>query len=320
MSDPVNDAMMRMFSDVFSGVLSKKRGRGKSQKTIELIDASYDILEQIQPCSVRAVCYQLFTRRLIKDMSKNSTNRVSRALVEAREEGTIPWEWIVDETRHVEQSATWDDPMRVFASAAAQYRKNHWADQPSHVEVWAEKGTVRGTLAPILKHFALPFRVMHGYGSATALNDIAELSEKQEKPFIALYVGDYDPSGMHMSELDIPGRISRYRGEVEIIRVALTSAHVKDENLPDFPLSSKTNDPRHGWFRGRYGHRCWELDALSPNILRDEVESAIWSYIDRAKWDLMVKMEQVEKDSVAEYMKGLPSIFGQASKYSEGDE
>ncbi len=103
-------------------------GRGKAKKMIVLIDASYDILEQIQPCSVRAVCYHLFTRGLIEDMSKNSTNRVSRALADPRKEGTISWSWIVDETRHVEQIATWVDPLSVFNRAATQYRKNHWAE------------------------------------------------------------------------------------------------------------------------------------------------------------------------------------------------
>jgi hypothetical protein len=37
-------------------------GRGRSQKSIELVQTAHDILEEIQPASVRAVCYQLFIR------------------------------------------------------------------------------------------------------------------------------------------------------------------------------------------------------------------------------------------------------------------
>ena len=37
-----------------------RKGRGKSKNSLALIDASIIILEAIQPCSVRAVCYQLF--------------------------------------------------------------------------------------------------------------------------------------------------------------------------------------------------------------------------------------------------------------------
>jgi hypothetical protein len=35
--------------------------RGKGRRTLELIEASTEILEEIQPCSVRALCYRLFT-------------------------------------------------------------------------------------------------------------------------------------------------------------------------------------------------------------------------------------------------------------------
>ena len=36
--------------------------------------------------------------------------RVYRLLKEARERGIVPWEWIVDETRELEQVPTWADP------------------------------------------------------------------------------------------------------------------------------------------------------------------------------------------------------------------
>ena len=77
--------------------------RGKGKATLELIKAAKAILEEIQPASVRAVCYHLFVLRLIKDMSKASTNCVGKHLVYAREiedpnnDLQIPWAWIVDE-------------------------------------------------------------------------------------------------------------------------------------------------------------------------------------------------------------------------------
>ncbi|MDQ2963218.1 MAG: hypothetical protein M3R31_08700 [Pseudomonadota bacterium] len=40
-------------------------GRGKAQKTIALIYAARRILEEIQPASVRAVCYRLFVAGVI---------------------------------------------------------------------------------------------------------------------------------------------------------------------------------------------------------------------------------------------------------------
>ena len=45
--------------------------------------------------------------------------------------------------------------------------------------------------------------------------------------------------------------------------------------LPSFHVETKKKDPRYAWYRERYGLRCWELDALSPVILRDRIERAI---------------------------------------------
>ncbi|MDQ3695454.1 MAG: hypothetical protein M3464_17795, partial [Chloroflexota bacterium] len=63
--------------------------RGLATKTIALIEASASILEEIQPATVRAVCYRLFTQNLIANMSKGETDKVSRALTLARERGWI---------------------------------------------------------------------------------------------------------------------------------------------------------------------------------------------------------------------------------------
>ena len=35
--------------------------------------------------------------------------------------------------------------------------------------VWSEKGTVRGVLQPVLDDYAVGFRVMHGFSSATTV-------------------------------------------------------------------------------------------------------------------------------------------------------
>jgi len=258
-----------------------RRGRGRARKTIDLLDAAYRVLADIQPASVRAVCYQLFTLRRIASMSKVETNRISRLLTDARERGEVPWSWIVDETREAERIATWDDPADYIDAVRCSYRKNRWTSQPERIEVWSEKGTIRGILAPVLNEYGVTFRVMHGHASATAVRSAADESRLSDKPLTVLYVGDWDPSGMHMSEVDLPERIARYGGDIEIVRVAL----IEDDTLPEagvshFPVMDKVKDPRFKWFFTNYGARCFELDALNPNTLRDRVEHAIRAHLD----------------------------------------
>jgi len=289
---------------------SVRRQRGKSAASLALVDAAVVILREIQPASVRAVCYRLFTMGLIDNMSKGSTNRVSTQLVWARENGMIPWEWIVDETRAVERTSSWRNPDAIINAAVRGYRRDYWQDQPRRIEVLSEKGTVRGTLAPVLNKYGVNFRVMHGYGSATALNGIAEESTRCTKPMTAFYVGDWDPSGLHMSEIDMPTRIERYGGEVNIERIALRADDVTG-NLPSFDAATKTGDPRHRWFVDHYGTRCWELDAMSPVVLRQRAAASIFCALDRDAWEHAMAIEAVEVESMKAFSKSW-----QASKCS----
>jgi len=221
-------------------VSNSKGGRGKAQKSLDLIDAAVQILAEIQPASIRAVCYRLFVDGLIDSMSKANTGKVSTQLVWAREQGILPWEWVVDETREAERITTWGSPEEIITAAMRGYRADYWAKQPEWVEVWSEKGTVRSTLAPVLKKYGVTCRVMHGFGSATSLHDIAVESLENDKWLTVLYVGDWDPSGMQMSEVDLPRRLERYEGCATIKRVALDAKDVATgTSIPSFEVESK---------------------------------------------------------------------------------
>jgi hypothetical protein len=87
-----------------------KKGRGRSQASLDLIAAMYEAAEAAQPITGRGIGYKLFNIGLNPSMSASDMQRVYRLLRQAREEGTIPWEWIVDETRRLERISTWRNP------------------------------------------------------------------------------------------------------------------------------------------------------------------------------------------------------------------
>jgi hypothetical protein len=217
----------------FSGTSAKKgRPLGKSQRSLDLIKAMYTAAAAAQPITGRGIGYKLFVAELIPSMARSEMHRVYRLLKDARESGDIPWEWIVDETRSLERTATWDDPDHYARCVARSYRRDFWNQQPRRVEVWSEKGTIRGVLQPVLDEYAVGFRVMHGFSCATSVYDISQDDDGRE--LIALYVGDFDPSGLFMSEEDLPKRLTDYDGDhVTVNRIALTPRQVR--GLPSFP-------------------------------------------------------------------------------------
>jgi hypothetical protein len=274
--------------------------RSKTQAVLSLIEECRNILEEIHPASVRAVCYQLFVRELLESMSKNCTNRISRHLVYARERNIVPWDWIVDETREAERVNAWKNPASFVRTVKRSYRRDHWAYQPVLVEIISEKSTVKGTLAPVLEEYGVTFRPWHGYVSATKAHELAGEIRTSQQPMILLYMGDWDPSGLDMSERDAPERIVEYGSGDGFSwrRIALTEELIRRHDLPGFDVESKQKDGRYKWYRGRHGARAWELDALSPNVLRAVVEAEIQRYINWDAWEQSRLVEQAETDSL----------------------
>lgn len=138
------------------------------------------------------------------------------------------------------------------------------------------------------------------------------------KTLTVFYVGDWDPSGLHMSEVDLPRRLDEYDGDVDVERLALTKFDCYNTDLPSFLTDTKKQDPRYRSYRERYGARCWELDALSPVVLRDRVADAIDDRLDHAAWDRADVAERAEQESLQNILSAWPGISRQAQKYEEG--
>jgi hypothetical protein len=279
---------------------SPKKVRGMAQESLDLIERMAEIAEDAQPITGRGVGYKLFTAGLIPSMSTKDMKRVYRLLKEARERDLVDWDWIVDETRRVERVPSWSDPEDYAAATIRDYRRDYWDQQSVRCEVWSEKGTIRGVLAPVLDRYGVGFQVMHGFTSATSAHDIA--MNDDGRPLIALYVGDWDPSGLCMSERDLPNRFEKYGGDhVELERIALTEDQLS--GLPSFPATDKEKDSRYDWFVENFGHRCWEIDALDPNELRNVVEEKIKECIEHTAWERCRVVEGAERESLINGMK-----------------
>jgi hypothetical protein len=282
-----------------------KKVRGMARRSLELIVAMRAITTAAQPITGRGVGYQLFASGVNPSMERAEMQRVYRLLKEAREQGHIPWSWIVDETRELERVSTWTNPTEYARCVARSYRRDFWDQQPRRVMVVSEKGTVRGLLRPVLDELAVGFQVMHGFSSATIVHDISE--DDDGRPLIILYVGDFDPSGIFMSEEDLPNRFSKYHGHhVKLRRIALTREQTR--GLLSFPASDKRKDPRFRWFIRNFGQRCWELDAMDPNELRACVKREIKRLIEPVAWKRCEVVNKAEQESLRTVLDGWKGV------------
>jgi hypothetical protein len=274
----------------------RKRGeRGRSRTTLDLIDTCIKIIEPCQPITVRGVAYKLFVAGIIDSMAVKNTQKVSRILKDAREEGLIPWEWIVDDSRELERQPSWANLEEYARVVELSYRRDFWADQGFRVIVISEKSTVGGVLRPTLDSYGVPFFAAHGFNSATKVLELAEEIAEDSRHHVFLYVGDFDPSGLHMSEVDLPNRLKRYGADdFTFERIAVTSIDLA--GLPSFSVTTKDEDPRFKWYVENYHPTlAWELDAMDPKHLRKRVHAAIVPYIDREMWERHKTIEEAQR-------------------------
>jgi len=89
----------------------------------------------------------------------------------------------------------------------------------------------------------------------------------------------------------------RYGADAEIVRVALTKTTCTGQT--SFIRSRKQVERPAIQLYRPYGERCWELDALSPVILRERVEAKIVSY-GRGCWNRSIEVEAAERESMAD--------------------
>ena len=104
-----------------------------------------------------------------------------------------------------------------------------------------------------------------------------------------------------MSDVDLPRRLAAYGGRQQLKRIAIVRADTA--RLPHFDVETKSGDARYEWFVERYGQRCWELDAMDPNELRERVREKIEAYIDWTLWDRALEIEDAEVASMKDFHK-----------------
>ena len=165
-------------------------------KTRRIVDMARAILAERNPMTLRQVYYQLVSRQVIEN-TRSQYQALSNALVTARRDGTIPWEWIEDRLRRPRKVSMWADLASFADTAQRAYRRNVWDTQPRYIEVWLEKDALSGIFEHLLDHYGVTLNVGRGYDGWDSIHNAAERFGDGDGVSV-LYFGDLDPSGEDM--------------------------------------------------------------------------------------------------------------------------
>jgi AcrR family transcriptional regulator len=272
--------------------IKPKRDRRTKVKVAAIRKAIVDILSDDHPQTVRQVFYALTVRGVIAKAEIEYKRTVIRLLVEMREAGTIPFDWLADNTRWQRKPTTFTGIEACLNSTSKFYRRDLWAAMPVYVEVWCEKDALAGVLMEETEVFDVPLMVAKGYASLSFLHSAAMAIKGKGKPAFIYHFGDLDPSGVDAAR-DIEAKLRRYAPEAEIHfeRPAVTRAQVDEWNLPTRP--TKTTDTRAKKFNNA---TSVELDAIPARKLRDLVRERIEQHVDHRQLEILRAAEASERD------------------------
>jgi len=265
----------------------------RQRKTQLLIDAAHLALTQYRPQTVRQIFYHLVATHLVAN-TRSRYKAVCRALVAARQDGTIPWQWIEDRLRRPRKVPMWHDVAHYATSCKTWYRRNVWLTQPRLVEVWLEKDALSGIFEDILEPYGVTLNVGRGYDGWSSIHEAAARYARWPTAPTILYFGDFDPSGRDMAR-SLEERVGFFGTSPNLQICAILRSHIDDFNLP--PDFTKSTDSRRTAFVAEHGDISVELDALPIEILRGCIRGAIDTHMDL---DALAQTKQQEaKDQQA---------------------
>lgn len=287
-----------------------------------------DYAAQGYTLTLRQLYYQFVSRDLISN-SQKEYDRLGSIINDARLDGQIDWDAIIDLTREMTSNSHWSSPRDIVSACATQYQIDKWADQPNYVEVWIEKDALGGVFEPECRKLDVPFFSCRGYTSQSAMWAAGRrLGEKADegKQITILHFGDHDPSGIDMSR-DIEHRLGMfmhsdpdeeaaqrtYNGvsnepweheALTVHRIALNRDQIRRYKPP--PNPAKITDSRAKSYIAEHGTQSWELDALEPRVLAQLVQSHVKALRDEDLWNEAVAKQTEHREAIEAIVVELP--------------
>ncbi len=291
----VDTFMEQMVADMARGAVYRARPikrRRRSRLDIEVIKTAIKrVLIDENPMTVRQVFYRLVSLGVIEKTESEYKSTVCRLLTAMRRNGDISYHWIADNTRWMRKPTTYSNLEQAAQETAQFYRRRLWDDQDVYVEIWLEKDALAGVLYPITAQYDVPLMVTRGYPSLSFLYSAAKGILDEDKPAFLYYLGDHDPSGVHIPQkVESDLREMAAGAEIHFERIAVNIDQIDTWNLPTRP--TKKTDSRSKTFKGA----SVEVDAIPSADLRTLVEEAITQHIDKEVLNTTKVAEQSERE------------------------
>jgi hypothetical protein len=163
---------------------------------------------------------------------------------------TVPWDWIVDETRSIDSFLGSPTLRQWLLDTLPLARRDPW-NRESPI-ILTESRSLAGVLRGLCQQYAVQIASTNGQCGGFLRTDIAPILRPSHRVF---YLGDYDLSGNSI-EQNARRVLVRLAGELQWERLALTQAQVEEYSLPTLVKHDRR-------FKDGGTHEAVETEALS---------------------------------------------------------
>ncbi|NOT00451.1 MAG: ParB N-terminal domain-containing protein [Phycisphaerales bacterium] len=277
-----------------SGRKGRKRISEQKRAMTEAVMAAIGERREYWPLSDRQIHYVLLNdpplRNVTRPDSRYANDRASYGdlcdlLTRARLTGEIVWRAIGDETRPTTQWRCHAHAQAFIHEQVDELFRNYARDlqrtQPNHIEIVAEKLTVRNIVERVASRFCLPVTIGRGYCSITPRYDMAQRFRRSGKErLIVLILSDFDPDGEAIAESFARSMRDDFDVvELVPVKVALTAEQVTRLGLRS-GMQAKRGSAQYRKFARQHGTNVYELEAVPPDVLQQLLTEAIDAVLD----------------------------------------
>jgi len=212
------------------------------------------------PTYARFLFYELVQRGHLskeKTGARRPDQNLSDALTDLREDGVIPWNWIDDQTRSVDDLTGYATIKRGVFAQLPYINLDPWRGRAPFI--LTESRAVTGVLRSTVTEYRARIAPTGGHCAGFLRNEIAPRLRPGDR---VLYVGDLDLSGGQIEDNTRRVLERQIGGPLNWERLALTEEQVAAYNLPVIIKRDRR-------YKDERPHEAVEAEAIKQTVLVD---------------------------------------------------
>jgi hypothetical protein len=237
----------------------------RSSKIQILRRALIDLLHEHErdealPTSARFLFYELVQRQILskeKTGARRPEQNMLDALMDIREDGRVPWSWITDETREVENYAGYRSIREGVLATLPHFYLDCWNGSPPLI--LTESRSLAGVLRGIAREYRVRIASTNGQVGGFLRTEVAPLLKPHD---VVGYLGDFDRAGGQIEDNTRRVLEREIGGELDWTRIALTAQQVEEYDLPQIIKHDRR-------YKDGGAHWAVETEALRQTVLMD---------------------------------------------------